>query len=79
MNKTFWILMLMMLCAGASEQGVSQWASAFAEKGLGVSKVVGDIAGPMAFAVLMGSARTFYGRWGDRINLDRFMIGSSLL
>ena len=79
MNKTFWILMLMMLCAGASEQGVSQWASTFAEQGLGVSKVVGDLAGPMAFAVLMGSARTFYGRWGDRINLDKFMIGSSLL
>ena len=79
MNKTFWILMLMMLCAGASEQGVSQWASTFAEQGLGVSKVVGDLAGPMAFAVLMGSARTFYGKWGDRIDLDKFMIGSSLL
>ena len=79
MNKTFWILMLMMLCAGASEQGVSQWASTFAEQGLGVSKVVGDLAGPMAFAVLMGSARTFYGIRGDRIDLDKFMIGSSLL
>lgn len=79
MNKTFWILMLMMLCAGASEQGVSQWASTFAEQGLGVSKVVGDLAGPMAFAVLMGSARTFYGKRGDRIDLDKFMIGSSLL
>ena len=78
MNKTFWILMLMMLCAGASEQGVSQWASTFAEQGLGVSKVVGDLAGPMAFAVLMGSARTFYGKRGDRIDLDKFMIGSSL-
>ena len=79
MNKTFWVLMLMMLCAGASEQGVSQWASTFVEQGLGVSKVVGDLAGPMAFAVLMGSARTFYGKWGDRIDLDKFMIGSSLL
>ncbi len=79
MNKAFWILMLMMLCAGASEQGVSQWASTFAEQGLGVSKVVGDLAGPMAFAVLMGSARTFYGKWGGRIDLDKFMIGSSLL
>lgn len=58
MNKTFWILMLMMLCAGASEQGVSQRASTFAEQGLGVSKVVGDFAGPMAFAVLMGSAES---------------------
>ena len=78
-NKTFWILMLMMLCAGASEQGVSQWASTFAEKGLGVSKTIGDLAGPMAFAILMGSARAFYGKYGDRINLDQFMIGSSIL
>ena len=78
-NKTFWILMLMMLCAGASEQGVSQWASTFAEKGLGVSKTIGDLARPMSFAILMGSARAFYGKFGDRINLDKFMIGSSIL
>ncbi len=78
-NKVFWILMLMMLCAGASEQGVSQWASTFAELGLGVSKTVGDLAGPMAFALLMGSARAFYGKWGERLNLDQFMIGSSIL
>ncbi len=78
-NKTFWILMLMMLCAGASEQGVSQWASTFAEMGLGVSKTIGDLAGPMAFAILMGSSRAFYGKFGDRIDLDKFMIGSSIL
>lgn len=78
-NKTFWFLMLLMLCAGASEQSVSQWASTFAENGLGVSKAVGDLAGPMAFAVLMGSARAFYGKFGEKINLDRFMIGSGIL
>lgn len=78
-NKTFWVLMLMMVCAGASEQGVSQWASTFAEKGLNVSKTIGDIAGPMSFAILMGSARAFYGKFGDKIDLDRFMIGSSFL
>lgn len=78
-NKTFWFLMLMMICAGASEQSVSQWASTFAESGLGVSKAVGDLAGPMAFAVLMGSARAFYGKFGEKINLDRFMIGSGIL
>lgn len=78
-NRTFWILMLMMLCAGASEQSVSQWASTFAERGLGVSKTLGDLAGPMAFAVLMGSARAFYGKFGDRIDLDKFMMGSGLL
>lgn len=48
-QKVFWLLMLMMLCAGASEQSVSQWASIFAEQGLGVSKMAGDLAGPMAF------------------------------
>ncbi len=78
-NKVFWLLMLMMLCAGASEQAVSQWASTFAERGLGVSKTVGDLAGPMTFAILMGSARAFYGKFGDRINLDKFMIGSGIL
>ena len=78
-QKIFWVLMLMMVCAGASEQAVSQWASTFAELGLGVSKTVGDLAGPMLFAILMGSARAFYGKYGDRIDLDRFMIGSSVL
>ena len=78
-NKIFWVLMLLMVCAGASEQSVSQWASTFAEKGLGVSKAAGDLAGPMAFAVLMGSARAFYGKFGDRMDLDKFMIGSGLL
>lgn len=77
--KIFWILLIMMVCAGASEQAVSQWASTFAEKGLGISKTAGDLAGPMAFAVLMGSSRAFYGKYGDRINLDRFMIYSSCL
>ena len=78
-EKMFWILLLMMVCAGASEQAVSQWASTFAEKGLGVTKTIGDLAGPMAFAILMGSARAFYGKFGDKINLDQFMIGSSAL
>lgn len=78
-QKLFWVLMLMMVCAGASEQAVSQWASTFAELGLGVSKTVGDLAGPMLFAFLMGSARAFYGKYGDKIELDKFMIGCSVL
>lgn len=78
-NKTFWILMIMMVCSGASEQGVSQWASAFAEQGLGISKTLGDLAGPLTFAVLMGLSRAFYGKYGDKINLDKFMICSSIL
>lgn len=78
-TKLFWIFMLMMVCAGASEQAVSQWASTFAEKGLGVGKTVGDLAGPMTFAVLMGTSRLLYGKYGDKLNLDHFMIGSGLL
>lgn len=78
-KKLFWVLMLMMTCAGASEQAVSQWASTFAEKGLGVSKTIGDLAGPMAFAVLMGLSRAYYGKYGDKINLDRFMVYSGSL
>ena len=77
--KVFWILLVMMICAGASEQSVSQWASTFAEKGLGISKAAGDLAGPMAFAVLMGTSRLFYGRYGERIHLEHFMVYSSLL
>lgn len=77
--KIFWILLVMMICAGASEQAVSQWASTFAEKGLSISKTAGDLAGPMAFAILMGLSRLFYGKYGDRIRLDHFMIYSSIL
>lgn len=78
-NRGFWILMLLMVCAGASEQGVSQWSSIFAEKGLSVSKMIGDLAGPMFFAIMMGLSRLFYGRLGHHINLNRFMAMSSVL
>lgn len=65
-NKVFWLMMIMMVCSGASEQAVSQWASTFAEQGLGVSKTVGDLAGPLAFAALMGTSRLLYGKFGDK-------------
>ncbi len=78
-KKIFWLLFVMMLCAGASEQAVSQWASTFAEKGLHISKTIGDLAGPMAFALLMGISRFLYGKYGARINLDRCMKLSTLL
>ena len=71
--------MLMMVCSGASEQAVSQWASTFAEQGLGVSKTVGDLMGPMAFAALMGLSRLIFGKFGDKLNLDRFMSISCVL
>ncbi len=69
----------MMVCAGASEQSVSQWASTFAEKGLGVSKTMGDLTGPMFFALCMGVSRAYYGKYGEKIDLHRFMVGSSML
>ena len=78
-SRTFWILMLMRVCSGASEQAVGQWSSAFAEKGLQLTKAVGDLVGPMTFAVMMGLTRLFYGRYGDRIHLERFMLGSAVL
>ncbi|MDE6919931.1 MAG: MFS transporter, partial [Lachnospiraceae bacterium] len=77
--RVFWVLLVMMICAGASEQAVSQWASTFAEKGLGISKTAGDLAGPLAFAILMGTSRLFYGKYGDRIDLERFMVCSCCL
>lgn len=77
--KTFWIMMLLMVCAGACEQGISQWASTYAEAGLGVSKTVGDLAGPMLFAILMGTSRAVYGKISERINLEKFMILSGVL
>ncbi len=77
--RLFWVLMLMMVCAGASEQAVSQWASAYAEEGLHVSKTIGDLAGPMFFAVMMGSSRAIFGKFGERMNLERFMTFSAVL
>lgn len=78
-RRLFWVLMLMMLCAGACEQAVAQWASAFAEKGLGLGKALGDLAGPMLFAASMGAVRTLYGKMGERWDLSRFMLGGSVL
>lgn len=78
-TKIFWIFGLLMLCAGASELAMSQWASAFAESGLKVSKTAGDLAGPCLFAVLMGSARVFYARFSEKIPLVKFMAASSIL
>lgn len=78
-NRVFWLLLLFMVCSGASEQGVSQWASTFAEKGLSVSKTIGDLAGPMFFAIMMGTSRAIYGKFGHRIDLRKFMIASCIL
>ena len=85
-SKLFWIFALLMVCSGASELSMSQWASAFAESGLHVSKTVGDLAGPCFFAVLMGTARVFHAKFAEKLELSRYLavcavvcIGSYLL
>ncbi|MDY4518716.1 MAG: MFS transporter [Candidatus Spyradocola sp.] len=78
-TPAFLVAMLIMVCAGASELVMSQWASTFAEKALGVSKVIGDLAGPCMFAVLMGLGRMIYGRMGSRLPLKKCLMGCGLL
>ncbi|MBR1752248.1 MAG: MFS transporter [Ruminococcus sp.] len=78
-DKYFVLFVIMMLGAGACELTVSQWASAFAEAGLHVSKSLGDLLGPMGFAVFMGSARAYFGKFGERHSLKGFMIVSAVL
>ena len=78
-QKMFWLLMVLMVCAGASEQAMSQWVSAFAESALHVSKTLGDLAGVCAFALLMGTARALYGKFSHRLPLRRAMMGCALL
>lgn len=73
-RKMFWLLFLLMICSGASEQAMSQWSSLFAEQGLMVPKTVGDLLGPCAFAVLMGVSRTIYGIFGSKMNLEKSLL-----
>ncbi len=75
----FWIAIILMVCAGASELSMAQWASAYTESALGFSKAVGDLAGPCMFAITMGVSRIIFGKYGDRLDLMRFMVGSGVL
>lgn len=75
----FWLMILLMICAGASEVTMAQWASAFTESALGVSKLVGDLAGPCLFAVFMGVARVFYGKFSEKLDLTWVMLGCGAL
>lgn len=77
--KVFPVLLLLMICAGASELGMSQWSSFFAETGLGVSKSMGDILGPCCFALLMGFIRAFYGVKGNKLSLEKMLVFSCIL
>ena len=75
----FWVSIVLMVCAGASELTMAQWASAYAESAIGLSKTMGDLAGPCLFAVTMGISRVLYGKYGHRIELTGFMLGSGVL
>lgn len=75
----FWLLFFMMIASGASEQAVGQWASAFAETGLNISKTIGDLAGPCLFAFMQGISRLIFGKYGERINLKKMMTASAVL
>ncbi len=75
----FWISIVLMVCAGASELSMAQWASAYTESALGFSKAMGDLAGPCMFAITMGISRVIFGKYGDRLDLTRFMLGSGVL
>lgn len=78
-SKLFWILVIMMLCAGAAEHSMVQWSSFFAEKGLQVNKALGDLLGPCMFAILMGITRAVYGAFGDRFPLQKVLIVTSIV
>ena len=75
----FWLLILLMACAGSSEMSMAQWASAFTESAVGVSKTVGDLAGPCLFAALMGASRVVYGKVSGKLDLTGTMLLSGVL
>lgn len=75
----FWISIILMVCAGASELSMAQWASAYTESALGLSKAMGDLAGPCMFAITMGVSRVIFGKYGDKLDLMKFMTGSGIL
>lgn len=78
-KRLFWLGMVLMIAAGASELGMSQWSSAFAEAGLGVNKVMGDLLGPFLFGIFMALGRTWYGLFGAKIPLRPVMMGCAVL
>ncbi len=78
-TPVFILGIILMMCAGASEMSMAQWASAFVESALGFSKTVGDLVGPCMFAVTMGMSRVIYGKYGERIDLTGYMLGSGAL
>ena len=70
----FWISIILMICSGASELSMAQWASAYAESALGLSKTLGDLVGPCLFAIMMGISRTIFGKYGEKLDLMKYML-----
>jgi len=70
----FWLMIILMICSGASEVSMAQWASAFTESAIGVSKTVGDLAGPCLFAMFMGISRVIYGKFSEKLDLVKVML-----
>jgi len=70
----FWLMIVLMVCSGASEASMAQWASAFTESAIGVSKTIGDLAGPCLFAMFMGISRMLYGKFSEKLDLTKVML-----
>ena len=73
-SRTFWAIFVMMLCAGASEIAMAEWASIFAQNALGVSKVIGDMAGPCAFALFMATGRVLYAKFSKKVSFTKLLV-----
>ena len=78
-TRLFWLFIVLMVCAGSSEIAMAQWASAFVESALHISKTIGDLLGPCAFAICMGISRVLYGKYGEKVDLTVFMAGSGIM
>lgn len=79
LTPLFWVALVLMICSGASELSMAQWASAYAEAALGLTKTLGDLMGPCLFAVSMGICRVIYGKYGEKVELTKFMVASGLM
>ncbi len=78
-TPVFWLMIVLMICAGASEASMAQWASAFTESAIGVSKTVGDLAGPCLFAMFMGITRMLHGKFSEKLDLKKVMLFCGIL
>jgi len=78
-TPVFWLMIILMICSGASEMAMAQWASAFTESAIGVSKAIGDLAGPCLFAMFMGITRVLYGKFSEKLDLTKVMLACGIM